>query len=469
MDAMRLRNRQQPTVSPSLLLELGGGHALTMRDIYAHILVMGSSNAGKSFSTEPIIAGAHRLGCPIMATCVKPDEFERYRRITRGERLVRLAPGCPYRINMLDYVYKSYGSAEAVSEFICRLNDAMLRTGPNAQQEQYWANLFDMSALNAIKLVAFAFGEISVDAVYMTLTTAPRNKEDAKIPEIFERSFFGKVLKQAIANRTDENEHDIERAMEFFVSEFAQLGDKGQAAVLSMVAGTLGRLTSGPFRDAFNGKTNMTPERIESEKLTVCLDYPLLKWGAPARLFQLAWVILFQDYCLRRDASTRDTVSLLVRDEAQYSLSPQFDMMVQTVARSQKLAMMSLIQDIDVLTASLGGDARAETEAYGWISNHQTKLLFSNSNARTGDFFEKCIGDHRQFFHSVSSAPGKPECQWEHLLGIGQFSFSSNQQMRPYVTASDLASLPQASCVVHQAGRSFDGKPYLLANLWRGQ
>jgi hypothetical protein len=454
-----------PLTSPRLL-ELGGGEALTLDDLRSHCLVMGSTNAGKSFSTEPLLKNLHQLGSPMLITAIKPDEHRRILRVTQGRRYVRVSPGSPYRINLLDYLQKSYGSAEAVADFIRRLNESALRSTGNANQELYWSNLFDQATLNGIRLVWIAFGELSLESVYMALSTAPRTPEAAKLPEAFETSIFGQMLKQAIANRTDAIEHDLQRVIDFF-KDYSSLGEKAQGAILSMVNGTLGRLLSGPFYEAFNQETTLTPEIIEAERLTVLLDYPVLTHGPAAKLFQLAWCMLFQGYCLRRDASSRDVPSILVRDECQFSLSPEWDMQVQTVARSQKLCMISLVQDLDVLRAALGGDPRAEVETFGFVSNHGVKLLFGNSNSRTGDYFSSMIGEHRELFISVSSSAMPSENLVDELLGVGRFQHSVSQQMRPYITASNLASLPQGYCVVHQVGRTFRGKPYMIASLRR--
>jgi type IV secretory pathway TraG/TraD family ATPase VirD4 len=467
MIPMWFPKRQTPFASP-FLLDLGGGHVWTLDDARTHLFVCGSSGSGKSFSTEGILKELHRLGCPMLSTGIKPDEPQRYERICDPHRFVRIRPGGPYRLNLFMALYKLYGNIEGVMQFCTKLNECVMKSGSNANQETYWQTQHEGSLLHACRLNHLAFGELNIENVYQTIASAPKSRDEFKLPQLLERgdSPFALVLREAIKNRTDANENDLQRSLDFF-NNLSGIGDKGHAAVLAMAAGTLGRLSEGPFRDHFCTDTTITFEEIEKNRLCVLLDFPVLKHGIAGRLLNLAWTLYFQAWCLQRPYDPTTPPSVLVRDEAQYILNSEFDYQVATVARSQGLVLISIVQDLDVLQACLGGDSKAEHESFAFVSNHASKLVFANSNTRTGQHVSDMIGEHREMFTTVSSAPGEPERWSDKLLGVGRFSLSASEQMRPHVTAADIASLPRGLAVFHQAGRKFDGKPYLVADLRR--
>jgi hypothetical protein len=254
------------------------------------------------------------------------------------------------------------------------------------------------------------------------------------------------------------------------VTELASIGYKARGAVLSMNNGLLARFLDDPFHDLLCTETTWTPEAAERGGFIDVVDFPVLIHGTAGRMLQLAFAMLVQGHCLRRDPAAVDRPYCLVRDEASFVLHPDWDASVQVVARSQKLAAIDVIQDLDILLAALGGGEKARHEAFAFASNHMNKLLFGNANQETNEYFSRFFGDRKEMNVGGSNAPGGRADFFDEVLGsTGQFQWNESGY-EPHIRPGRFAGLKTGEAVMYLGGRPLgrSGEPYRFVDFWTG-
>ncbi len=465
------RRRQ---VASDVVCDFGGGDVLRLHHLCSGLFVGGSTGSGKSYSTEPIIEACIRAGCPVAGIAVKPDEAERYIRMARNagasNRLRLVAPGSGFYVNLLGYLLDSPGgSPQKAAQFLSRLNEVALRTeGGGGKEEAFWANLFDQAILQGTELCLLADWTANIPDVYEVIVTGPKSNKEAASDKFLTKRGCGEKIAKANANRKPENERRFKRVVDFWMSEWPSLGMRARGAAVSMVNGLLSKFMAEPFYEALCTNTTLTPEQIERERLVVLFAYDMLTYGSPGRFFNLVWTSLIQDYCLRRDASKLAVPFVLVRDEAGYALCSSHDLQVQIVARSQKLAHISLVQDLHVLQAALGGSEKAKHEAMGWIAAHANKLFFSCGDVESAEMYSKLLGDHRVMMFGGSSEGGQPQGFIDELLGV-KGGFSWHEQWQPWLRPADFSKLDTAQAVAYLGARTLsNGRKFKVHDFWRG-
>ena len=294
----------------------------------------------------------------------------------------------------------------------------------------------------------------SIDDVYRIIATSPATIEQVASESFYANSPCCTLLEQARAHRRPETERRYARVCDFFLKELCAIGEKARGAVLSMCNGMLGKLIIEPFYDSLCTSTTITMEEIERDALVAVLDYPVLMHGMAARLFQAGVQQIAQMHALRRDAATVDRPLVIVRDEAGLILMPEWDMQVQVVARSQKLAHVDAFQDLDVAVSALGGTPRAKHEMHAFISNHRTVFAFGNANVETNQHFSTLCGMTRQIMMSGSSGHARREPSGNLLddaLGV-RSDFGFSEQYQPCVRPETWARLPVGCCYAIESG-----------------
>ncbi|QDV34993.1 hypothetical protein [Tautonia plasticadhaerens] len=428
------------------------------------IVVTGSSGYGKTFFARSIEAQAINQWLPCLFACPKPTDAnevdELCRQLNASDRFVRLKPGSPYRINLLKYLTEMPGGSSLLAaQFLARLNDIASRAeGTGNHGEAFWMTMFETALVNAIELCILATGEASMELVKDALISSPGTPEDALPAKLFggdpeNFTICAKMILLARENQTPENQRRVKRATEFFLNEFSSLGYKARGAIISMVNAILGRFLLEPFYSALCEESTLTPEMIEAGRLVVALDYDLLTYETPGRMFQLAWIMLYQGYCLRRPAANAPR-SLIVRDEYAYFSHPGYDAIVAAVSRSQRALHLDLFQDFDLMEQTYGGGPKAKNEALSSWSNHGVKLMFHQNNPDSAEVQSRLTGDVKEIMLSGGSN-GRANRESGDLrdgwLGVNQSMHWSEQYARA-IRPEFYSTLPVGVAVLHAHG-----------------
>jgi hypothetical protein len=457
------------------------GEFLTLEELCTSVLLTGGIGKGKSICSEIFIKQLILLGCPILACCVKTDEAKRYIRICQelgqSHRLRLIRPDSEYKINLLDYLCKMPGGGpQAAVQFLSRLHDVLLRNeAGKGNEEAFWRTLFESALLAAIDLCLIAEGKVNLEMVSRVLTTSPANRAEVASDAFYQTSYCGKLLKQvdAIGQAPDcapGLKRRCARAVEVLAGELASVGEKARGAVLSMNNGLTARFLVDPFYDLLSTDTTWTPEAAEAGGFIDVVDFAVLVHGTNARMLNLAFAMLVQMHCVRRDPELIKVPFTLVRDEASFVLHPEWDASIQVVSRSQKLLMIDVIQDFDILLAALGGTPKAKHEAHAFASNHLLKVMFGNTNNEMNEHFSRMLGDRRETTTSGGSGRGEPRGLVDALLGATADFHWEEGNYEPYLRPGEFARLRVGEAVMYLGGRPLGrcGEPFRIVDFWTG-
>ena len=120
-------------------------------------------------------------------------------------------------------------------------------------------------------------------------------------------------------------------------------------------------------------------------------------------------------------------------DECQYFVTPEADVLAQTVARQARLISVALTQNLSVLYDQFGGGDKARQQCNGWLANHATKVLGTNSDKETNEYFSALLGMSMQPVYGGSYS-GRDYDPIDDLLGhLPKVQMSFSEQLRPNV------------------------------------
>ncbi len=431
-----------------------------------HLLFTGGTGSGKSHTMYRIIEALIRLGCCIIVACAKFTEAAQIRRICERagalDRYHPITPDGPLRVNLADYLMTMPGGSTAqATRFLMRLNEISVRQDGSRGDEAYWANLFEQGTNCSLDLPRLAYGTGTLKDAYDALATSPASREEIN-SDAYKASKCGQMLEAAsrlrkrefdAGTRDPRTERRYERVVDFFLRELATVGSKGRGAVLSMNSGLTGRLLVD-FHDLFCTETTLDFARAEREGWVMPIDAPVLTHDVAGKVVNAAFIMLFQMYALRRDASTVSRPLIICRDEAAQFLIPDWDWNVATVARSHMLSHIDAVQGLEVLESALGGDMKAEREAQAFASQHRTLIAFGNNEPKTNEYVSKLIGMERDFMMSAQPRPEQPKeiSSLDDVLGCAQ-GYGYSEQYQPIIRPEEFARFDVGQCVLMSGGR----------------
>lgn len=440
------------------------GRHWTWEQLSQGTLATGGIGAGKTKSLEPLQEEAMRAGCPMLYAAVKPDEPDRVERMARRagahSRFVRIAPGGPYRLNLLHELTKPpYGSVLGAAQFLMNLSEINQRSGGGRENEGFWKTQEETALYCGISLALMTLDAPTIANVWEAISTSPNTAEEAQSDhydpdtEAKGRGEFALMLQVARRLRRPQDAADLKRIESFYLNELPSV-DKIRGAVLSAVGGTLGRFVTEPWATALSSDTStLTPKVIEGEQLIAVLDYPLMRYFMPARLFQIAWIMLAQRYLMARDASGVEAPFWVARDEAGWVIHPEWDSAAHNVLRSQKCAGLATVQDVNMFEAALGGGPKAHHECANFISNHINKLFLTNNSKDTNDLAVALIGQSKQLMWSGGEGGGKSDGLRDELLGVSSH-VHWREEYQPIFRPEDFTKLPVGHAVLHTGGEA---------------
>lgn len=434
---------------------VGGVH---LGECHAGLVVTGTSGYGKTFFSRSIQEQAIMQDMVVIVACCKPTEASEIEALCRRlgclDRFVRLRPNAPERINLLKYLVESPGgSTLGAAQFLSRLNDIASRAeGTGRHGEAFWMTMFETALICAIELCILGSGEADMEYTKDALISSPDESTEVE-SFLAGESDCAMLLKAARVRSAGDpaKERRFKRCEEFLLKEFRTMGAKARGAVLAMVNAILGRFLMPPFYEALCDESTFTPEIAAQRRSVVALDYDLLTYETPGRMFQLAWIMMMQGYGLRRDPANAPTI-LICRDECAYFTHPDYDARVQAVARSQKLCHFDLFQDFDLMEATYGGGPKAKSEVSSFYSNHSVKFAFHQDHMPTAEVHSSIAGSYKEVMISGGS-PHQPTDMRDRILGVASMPHWSEQYQR-VLRPEFFATLPVGVCVMQAQGQT---------------
>ncbi|TWT35175.1 AAA-like domain protein [Posidoniimonas corsicana] len=455
---------------------------LGTKSLCDHTLAVGGSGSGKSSLLKVLLTDALRRTCqgrPIgcVWSCVKNDEADAAIRIISAAsaegRLLHLVPG-QFTCNVLSYELNDRpgGSPITATILLERLNKLMTRSN-GERGEAYWQNLFSRLLEYSITICWLAKRrEVCLADVFCFCASTPSSFEQLSSEAFRNKSVCLKMLRQAEMNLvSDAERRQYELAATFICNELILIGSKGRGSALTQVMAILSPFMRSPLYETVNtpGPSSFTPG-MALKGSCVVLDFPLLTHQTGGLLFTSLMNILVCEAALRQ--TDPSNLTLLVRDELPAILAdPDFEVFVQSLARSHLLGFVSSGQSLAQFRAAMGGGADAAERLHAILANYSQKFLMATPCKDTAAYFSEAWGEHIE--ETVTVSERTEEIEKLNLMDIifgSHFTYSVGESRVRRCPVEAFLSLRRGGganrrlvdCFYTQAGRTFgrNGSPF---------
>jgi len=382
------------SVPTSPLLYYNRNYALTLRQSFEGIQVLGATGSGKSSGSGAHIARAMlHAGFGGLVLCAKPeeaDEWEAHAKAAgRAENLYRFGKGRSFRFNFITHELTNGASPFDVAEIIDNARDALKPASSESSEGKYWRDAGKDLLVNAIVLLYGSTGQCALSELTKLIASAPPSREKAEDIAWQKKSSVFQHYTNAIArDGRYVSIRDVETAAEYFQTQYAPLGDVTRSSVVQNLMTTLNRFNYGMLRDYFTEDTNIVPELCQGGAIIV-VDLPAME-GEDNRLAGHIWKYAFQRSA-KRVASPQTRPMFIWADESQYFLNEK-DVLFQSTARSAAVSTVYLTQTIDIYKHAIGGTERATTSTNAMLGNLRTHIFHANENPTTNSYAAEMIG-----------------------------------------------------------------------------
>ena len=448
------------------LLKLGADF-LTLHQLYEGVLAIGGTGSGKTSSLAHLMLALMEQGVGMLILTAKGTDYADVARLARmaGREmdLRRFAPGERWKFDFLNYELnrRRGGSVESGSQLFSDLVDVASRTQSSDSRDPFWTLAANRLIRMAMYLCWWTFDECSVSDLYVFISSLATSPDAMKTAE-WSDGFAAKCRAAAWNTAGWMDDTDLHLAMQYCYDQFPRMGEKTSAGIVATALNAVSKFVHGDVQKLVaDGSTNLSPDDVLAGRIVV-IDMPALMYREPGQFVQLVWKLSTIRATLRRDLSANARPVCLWADEAQLHAIPSVDSMTQAVARSHRLINVAITQNLPLLYATL----KSREDAISWVSNLQTKLIFSNSDAETNVYFSSLFGQSKQCLMNTSMDTTQPYSIVDDLFGImPKASVTMSENWFPDVRPEEFTRLRKGGndnrklvdCFVFQGGRRFSG------------
>lgn len=480
-----LRRLFRPAPDPDVLLRFGPD-ALRFDGLFGGTAFLGATGSGKTTFMErylrPVLEHPSRPG--VLWCCVKADEAERAQKIARKSArlgdVVRFAPDAGHAVDLLGYLRGPLAQSSAgVAQFLDRMAGLGVRT-QGSSEDKTWAVQSGLLLTAALDLFAAAGEQPTPQALFDVVVSVPKDAAAAGSDAFLRDTACGRLVvrgqKRHAAKQLSPAEiAAFDRAVGYVLVYAPGLGDRFLGSVIGTAVTGLGPFLHEPFASLFGaGRTTLPPDVLPDDGAIVVLDLPAAL-GPAAYVAQAAYVQLAQMRLLLAPRGDRRPV-VIVRDEAQWLVSPDWDARVQTIARSHGIISVTAVQGHSPLVDAFGGHEAARVRALAFLGSHATHVVLNpGADVETREHYVRLFGTERQILlnggERVDPNPGFLDqvlgCETVPTVGWGE-------QLLPVVPPEAFGRLKRGGAAhgfrvqafLYQPGRAFgNGHPFTLVEV----
>lgn len=444
-------------------------------------IIYGETGSGKSSgpyrtAVRSILSHPSRPGFLVLAAKESVyAEWEEHTRLTnRTMDLVRFQPGetCDFLATLLSHPRATVRDANHLLEHLMEVQKRS--PGSGGGDNQFFYDSAGRVTRAAITIARKAMDTASISHVHDLVTGSPTTAKAAaevrslivsELPdaELKGRSFLAFCVRTI--ERRGVADDDVRLAVNYFLAEHHQTGDRQRAAVTAIILNLTERLISGEAGKMFSsGETSCSPLRITEDGAVVVLDMPLHTWGETGRFAQIAMKLLTQKFCLMRKASDSLRPVFTAEDEfATWALSGGHDSYVQSVSRESKLGRIACTQTLSLMRSMMGGDS-ARDEVAALAANLAVRVFASNSDPEVNAYASSLCGGHWEEVTGGSMQPGAVGYDpIRDMMGqpqVGGPTINWSRQWRPRVDPSEFNRLKRGGDGWVQALVFLNGRRY---------
>lgn len=479
-----LRRLFRPRPDPDVLMRFGPD-ALRFDSLFGGLAAVGATGSGKTTFLELVLrAIAEHPSRPGMVwCCCKADESERAVKIARkagrvGD-VVRFAPDAGHTLDLFSYLRGPLRqSSDGVARFLDRMAGLAVQN-QGSGDDKTWQVQAQLLLTAGLDLFVAAGEAPTPQALFDVIVSIPKDLAAAASDDFLLRTACGQLIvrgqKRHAAKRLSAAEAAaFERAVTYVLTYAPGLGDRFIGSVVGTAATGLGQFLHEPFATLFgSGRTTLPPDLLLDGKIIV-LDLPSA-FGPAAYVAQAAYVQLAQMLLLGSPRGNRCPV-VIVRDEAQWLVSPDWDAKAQTIARSHGIVSVSAVQGHPPLIDAFGGSEAARVRALAFLGSHATHLVFNPAaDADTRDHYVRLFGTSRQLLFTGGQQPDPRPGFLDQILGCDQTpTVGWGESLLPVVPPEAFSRLKRGGpahdyrvqAFLYQPGATFaSGHPFTLVEV----
>jgi energy-coupling factor transporter ATP-binding protein EcfA2 len=462
-----------------------GPHDLRLDSLFSGVAAVGATGSGKTTFLELLLrAVAEHPSRPGMVwCCCKSDEADRAvkvaRKAGRSADVVRFAPDSGHALDLFSYLRGPLRqSSDGVARFLDRLAGLAVQN-QGSGDDKTWQVQAQLMLTAGLDLFSAAGEAPTPQSLFDVIVSVAKDPPAAASDEFLLRTACGQLIvrgqkrhaaKQLSATETAK----FERAVSYMLTYAPGLGDRFLGSVIGSAVTGLGQFLHEPFASLFgSGRTTLPPDVLLDGAIVV-LDLPSAL-GPAAYVAQAAYTQLAQMLLLASPRGNRRPV-VIVRDEAQWLVSPDWDAKVQTIARSHGIVSITAVQGHPPLIDAFGGNEAARVRALAFLGSHATHLVFNPAaDADTRDHYVRLFGTSRQLLFNGGQQPDPHPgfldqvlgCEWTPTVGWGE-------QLLPVVPPEAFGRLRRGGAAhdyrvqafLYEPGRDFGGgHPFTLVDV----
>lgn len=379
------------------LLTLSPQDAFTLRDAVQGVLVTGGIGSGKSSGSGKALAEAYlKSGMGGVVLCAKPEEAAVWRRYCaaagRLESLIEWDGSAP-GFNFITYELARHGprGLNNVTECIIRIEEManMASPTPGRPGEMFWQDTKRQILRASIPVLFAATGTVRIADLVMFVRSAPTAPAQMQDIAWQRQSFFFKCFLEARERLDDATG---ERAVSYWLNDFATLDPKTRGNILISLTTSLDRFNHGWLHDAFCGETTLVPE-LTFHGAIILLNMPALTLNEDGIIAQQLFKYMWQRAVLARnglDRAQQERPVFLWADEAQYFVN-SYDAEFLSTCRGSRACVVFLSQSLPTFYAKMGGE-NARDRVHHLLGNFATRIWHNNACAETNEWAARTIG-----------------------------------------------------------------------------
>ncbi|HEX4609545.1 MAG TPA: TraM recognition domain-containing protein [Urbifossiella sp.] len=435
-------------------------------------MVLGQTGSGKSSGPgRALLLSFLRAGLGGCILTSKPQDATEYQELAslagREQDVRVVAPGGPFKLNILDYQYRAGGvRGGGLADTVVSLALEWLQARDRSRgqpADPFWIDSAKRLLTCAIDLLGLAGEPITFPGIARLISSAPNSSEEVKSAEWQRDSWLNELVSRAVgrADLSPAQKVDLAVGVEFWMHDYAVLDDKTRSGIRATTQSLTFPFERSMLADLFGGESNCFPEDCYRRGAIIILDLPVkefLEAGAAAQvLFKTVW----QRAMERRSVAREPLPVFLFIDEYQNYVT-SYDPLFQATARSSRVATVVMTQNLDSLISRFPA-ATGKAEAQALLGNFNLKVFCANDHVGTNEWAAKLIGEEWVTRQNVSASLGAE----------GQLSAGTTEQRRFLVDPLTFSRLlkggrenkgrVQALCF--RSGRPFaDGRNHAVVN-----
>lgn len=375
---------------------------LTLEDLYAGgVCIIGSTGSGKSSCAAHLARSLLSADFGGVFFTAKPgdrQEIERYAAdVGKSHQVVILSPDSGQQFNFLRYEMTRPGAGARDSANITDLFYSVLEAGNKhtggGGDSAHWDNWVRQLILNACDLCFFARDTIGLQEMKDIIASAPQNRAEARNAEWQKESFCYRLIEEAEKKpRAEDEQHDFEECISYFLEELPALSDKTRSIIVSMFTSMASYFLRGKLRRMFCDGLTIRPEDTWEKGKIIIVDLPVKEYNQRGRFAQILFKYIFQRAAERRNTAQHPRGVVIWADEAQQIVTA-YDAQFASTSRSSRVCTVYLSQSLPVYYSAFGaGSERAKYDALALLGNMQVKFLHSQTEQETCEWMSSLVG-----------------------------------------------------------------------------